>query len=194
MQRRDPKDPTAFLSSLADNGPTNVADWLPDDYEAPEVETPPIAELEAKPELSAADIEGYKRIDAALLELKEKEAAAREKNPATFGKAGAVERFETVEAYFKDGNPKPLSHRLGEPNYERRVSDKTKRLVKKRDGNCCLVCGSTRQLEVDHRIALMNGGDNSVDNLGTLCDDCHNKKTRYDYSIRKRRKKEVSRR
>ena len=101
-------------------------------------------------------------------------------------------RFKTVEAYFKDGNPNPLSHRLGEPNYDRNVTSKTKQEVKARDGNCCLVCGSTYQLEVDHRIALMNGGDNSIDNLGTLCDSCHNAKTRYDYAIRKRRQKEAA--
>ena len=54
-----------------------------------------------------------------------------------------VKRFATVEKYFSDGNPNPLSHRRGLPNYERDVSEKTKKEVKKRDGNCCLVCGST---------------------------------------------------
>ena len=102
-----------------------------------------------------------------------------------------VQRFATVEDYFNDGNPNPLSHRRGLGNYDRGVSEKTKREVKERDGGCCLVCGSTYQLEVDHRIALMNGGDNSKDNLSTLCDSCHNKKTRLDYSIRKRRQKEA---
>jgi len=105
-----------------------------------------------------------------------------------------VKRFATVEAYFSDGNPNPLSHRRGLPNYERDVSEKTKREVKKRDGNCCLVCGSAYQLEVDHRIARMNGGDNSKKNLGTLCDSCHNKKTRLDYKIRKQRRKEAGKR
>ena len=92
-----------------------------------------------------------------------------------------VKRFATVEDYFAAGNPNPLSHRRGLRNYDRDVSEKTKKEVKKRDGNCCLVCGSTRQLEVDHRIALMNGGDNSKGNLGTLCDSCHNKKTRLGF-------------
>ena len=54
-----------------------------------------------------------------------------------------VQRFATVEAYFSDGNPNPLSHRRGLRNYERDVSEKTKKEVKKRDGGCCLVCGST---------------------------------------------------
>ena len=80
-----------------------------------------------------------------------------------------------------------------ESESNRRQSERARdsRQVKARDGGCCLVCGSTVKLEVDHRIALMNGGDNSIDNLGTLCDECHNEKTRYDYAIRKRRKKEV---
>ena len=104
-----------------------------------------------------------------------------------------VKRFESVEAYFKDGNPNPLSHRKGLPNFKRRVSDNKKDKVKERDGGCCLVCSSRKQLEVDHRIALMNGGDNSMENLGTLCDDCHNEKTRYDWSIQKRRKKQTPR-
>jgi len=102
-----------------------------------------------------------------------------------------VKRFKTVEAYFSDGNPKPLSHRRGLRNYKRDVSEKTKKEVKKRDGNCCLVCGSTYQLEVDHKIALMNGGGNGKENLATLCDSCHNKKTRLDYKIRKQRQKEA---
>ena len=105
-----------------------------------------------------------------------------------------VKRFATVEVYFSDGNPNPLSHRRGLPNYKRDVSEKTKKEVKDRDGGCCLVCGSKRHLEVDHRIALMNGGDNSKDNLGTLCDSCHNAKTRLDYKIRKQRRKVAAKR
>ena len=105
-----------------------------------------------------------------------------------------VKRFATVEDYFSNGNPNPLSHRRGLPNYKRDVSERTKKEVKKRDGNCCLVCRSTYQLEVDHKIAMMNGGDNSKDNLGTLCDSCHNTKTRLDYKIRKQRRKEAAKR
>ena len=105
-----------------------------------------------------------------------------------------VQRFATVEDYFAAGNPNPLSHRRGLPNYKRDVSEKTKKEVKKRDGNCCLVCGSTYQLEVDHKIALMNGGGNGKENLATLCDSCHTKKTRLDYKIRKQRQKQAGKR
>ena len=100
-----------------------------------------------------------------------------------------VKRFESVEAYFKDANPNPLTYRQGEPNFERSVSLRTKNKVKERDGGCCLVCGSTIQLEVDHRIALSNGGDNSMENLGTLCHDCHTIKSKLDGSVRRKRKK-----
>jgi len=35
----------------------------------------------------------------------------------------------------------------------------------------------------------MNGGDNSEAKLGPLCNSCHTAKTRYDWSIKKRRRK-----
>ena len=100
-----------------------------------------------------------------------------------------VQRFKTVEAYFKAGNPHPLTHRFGELSFGRDVSNSRRLAIIERDGGCCLVCGSTIDLEVDHRIALMNNGDNSDENLGTLCDECHKEKTRYDWSIQRRRRK-----
>ena len=165
-----------------------------------EVESEPVAEQKlsdseskkkwreaAKADLLEKKLFREKLINERYIELE----AARKAQPI---KTGNAKRFETIEAYFKDGNPKPISHRLGLPRYERRVSNSTKQKVKNRDGNCCLVCGSTINLEVDHRIALMNGGDNEINNLGTLCDDCHNKKTRLDYRVRKQREKEALRR
>ena len=100
-----------------------------------------------------------------------------------------VTQFASVEDYYAAGNPRLLSHRRGLPNFKRDVSERTKKQVKEHCGNCCEVCGSTRQLEVDHKIALMNGGSNIASNLGVLCDSCHTKKTRLDYKIRKQRQK-----
>ena len=73
--------------------------------------------------------------------------------------------------------------------YERDVSQSLKQKVKQRDDNRCVICGSTTKLEVDHRRALMNGGNNSFGNLGTLCDDCHTEKTKHDNSLRRKREK-----
>lgn len=56
-----------------------------------------------------------------------------------------------------------------------------------RDGWKCIVCGSAGPLELDHARALMNGGDNSLENLHTLCHDCHVAKTRLDFALRRHR-------
>ena len=156
----------------------------------------------------AEQAEAYEKAVAIAAELERKEQLREEQQAvrqAALDKIGStpatepsdqvssepVKRFATVEDYFSNGNPNPLSHRRGLPNYKRDVSEQTKKEVKKRDGNCCLVCGSTYQLEVDHKIALMNGGGNGKENLATLCDSCHTKKTRLDYKIRKRRQHEA---
>ena len=56
-----------------------------------------------------------------------------------------------------------------------------------RDNWRCVVCGSEGPLELDHARALMNGGDNTLENLHTLCHDCHVAKTRLDFALRRHR-------
>ena len=51
------------------------------------------------------------------------------------------------------------------------------REAKDRDNYRCVLCGSTENLETDHIIELSRGGSNDFDNLQTLCNDCHEKKT-----------------
>jgi 5-methylcytosine-specific restriction endonuclease McrA len=46
--------------------------------------------------------------------------------------------------------------------------------VLKRDG-CCVRCGSTEDLEVDHVTPVSAGGETTPDNLRTLCAGCHRK-------------------
>ena len=48
--------------------------------------------------------------------------------------------------------------------------------VFKRDNYCCVKCGSTKNLEVDHKVSLANGGTNKMANLQTLCQDCNRRK------------------
>ena len=48
--------------------------------------------------------------------------------------------------------------------------------VFKRDNYCCVKCGSTKNLEVDHKVSLANGGTNEMANLQTLCQDCNRRK------------------
>jgi 5-methylcytosine-specific restriction endonuclease McrA len=47
-----------------------------------------------------------------------------------------------------------------------------------RDEYACTECGDEQRLECHHMTALYLGGDNSLDNLQTLCHDCHRQKHR----------------
>ncbi len=49
--------------------------------------------------------------------------------------------------------------------------------VLQRDENKCMVCRSSKNLQVDHILALSSGGKNEVNNCITLCRACHEKKT-----------------
>lgn len=51
------------------------------------------------------------------------------------------------------------------------------REAKARDNYQCVLCGATENLETDHIIELSRGGSNDLDNLQTLCETCHDKKT-----------------
>ena len=53
-----------------------------------------------------------------------------------------------------------------------------RRVVLDRDGWRCRVCGRAGILECDHRVPLVRGGTNSLDNLQSLCKSCHIAKTR----------------
>jgi 5-methylcytosine-specific restriction endonuclease McrA len=58
-----------------------------------------------------------------------------------------------------------------------------------RDDNACRSCGSKESLEVDHIIPVALGGYEDLDNLQTLCYDCHKKKTVQDNEKVRRVKK-----
>jgi ATP-dependent helicase IRC3 len=60
-------------------------------------------------------------------------------------------------------------------NDEIELTEETKKLVKKRDGNRCLCCGQekSRLLQVDHIKPRYYGGAHSLDNLQTLCRQCN---------------------
>jgi hypothetical protein len=46
--------------------------------------------------------------------------------------------------------------------------------VIERDNHRCVECGSDYNLEVHHIKPIKDGGNNSLRNLQTLCEDCHN--------------------
>ena len=61
-----------------------------------------------------------------------------------------------------------------------KLSPSKKRAVIERDGRRCVKCESTFNLEVDHIVPILEGGDCEFDNLQTLCRKCHHHKTRCD--------------
>ena len=84
-----------------------------------------------------------------------------------------------------NGNDNPSVNRMmmsGRGTTKRSVSETKKKFVAANQNWLCGDC--KRQLpawfEVDHVIALHNGGSNEVSNLVALCRDCHGKKTAMD--------------
>ena len=62
------------------------------------------------------------------------------------------------------------------PNKRKPIPKSVREAVFKRDNYCCVKCGSTKNLEVDHKVSLANGGTNEMANLQTLCQDCNRRK------------------
>ena len=62
------------------------------------------------------------------------------------------------------------------PTKRKPIPKAVREAVFKRDNYCCVKCGSTKNLEVDHKVSLANGGTNHIDNLQTLCQDCNRRK------------------
>ncbi len=56
------------------------------------------------------------------------------------------------------------------------VSSEKRAAVLDRDGLACLRCGSQTELSIDHIKPLSCGGDNSLENLQTLCKACNSAK------------------
>lgn len=58
-----------------------------------------------------------------------------------------------------------------------KVTNKMRFAIYRRDGNRCLKCGRTRNLEIDHIIPIAKGGKSNFDNLQTLCHRCNAEKS-----------------
>lgn len=65
---------------------------------------------------------------------------------------------------------------------KRRVTPRMKREVAARAGWKCERCGEvvSANFEIDHKVPIFRGGDNSTANLQCLCPDCHRTKTEDD--------------
>lgn len=102
------------------------------------------------------------------------------------GQTEAFDRQAGVEVYFARHNA-ALTETPHTENTPRKFSWVQKVTAFDRDGWKCVVCSSEERLEMDHAVALMNGGENEIHNLYALCHDCHVVKTRMDRALKKRR-------
>lgn len=67
-----------------------------------------------------------------------------------------------------------LRRNLSQEQLKRRpLPAAVKGAVDLRDGRKCQACGSTRWIHYHHRVPLAAGGDNTPENLVTLCSSCH---------------------
>ena len=62
------------------------------------------------------------------------------------------------------------------PTKRKQTPKSVREAVFKQDNYRCVKCGSTKNLEVDHKVSLANGGTNHISNLQTHCRDCNRRK------------------
>ena len=81
--------------------------------------------------------------------------------------------FLKIDKFGKD--MKYLYHDIN-PTKRKHIPKAIREAVFKRDNYRCVKCGSTKNLEVDHKVPLANGGTNEMANLQTHCRDCNRRK------------------
>ncbi len=101
--------------------------------------------------------------------------------------ADSQTKTRSASDYFRAKNENAGALDCGVVIHARNVDVSTKRAVRKRDGNRCVICGSKVKLEVDHARGLQNGGTNDLSNLALLCGVHHAEKTKYDSSLKRKR-------
>ena len=53
------------------------------------------------------------------------------------------------------------------------IPNALRKAVYRRDGYRCALCDSTKYIQIHHCVPRGKGGTNSIQNLITLCSDCH---------------------
>lgn len=57
-----------------------------------------------------------------------------------------------------------------------RKYDRLRQEALSRDGFCCVYCGTTENLTIDHQLPLSRGGTNNLENLVACCQSCNSSK------------------
>ena len=68
---------------------------------------------------------------------------------------------------------KHLLKRELKKKYPRKTNPDARAKAIERDSHKCVICGSSERLEVHHKKYRSDGGSDDMDNLVTLCAQCH---------------------
>ena len=63
-----------------------------------------------------------------------------------------------------------------EPKRSRKIPGNLRTQIYERDEYCCVKCGSRKSLAIDHIKPFSLGGENTLENLQTLCRSCNSRK------------------
>ena len=96
--------------------------------------------------------------------IKRRIAASGPVKLTKFASSGYLERYVAK----KKGDKEPWASRY--------VSAAMRQEILNRDNHCCIECGSTKNLEIDHIVPVSKGGDGRRENLQTLCRSCNRSK------------------
>ena len=91
------------------------------------------------------------------------------------------EALKIHDKYYKEAEPvikitKKKSKYSQDKEMYRRQFKQNRLIVLVLDGQKCRECGSTDRLHVHHVKEKSKGGTNDINNLITLCNDCHKEK------------------
>lgn len=104
-------------------------------------------------------------------------------DPAVHQKISESKKGARNAMYNKLGEQNP-NWKGGKITYRGAGWQSIRKQAKRRDGNKCVKCSSTKQLEVHHIVPYRFTQDNSLENLITLCHVCHAKAEQGSYPLR----------
>jgi hypothetical protein len=91
---------------------------------------------------------------------------------AGFISNGDTDSAEPVEQVATPAQQRAKANGFG----SRHISDEVKRVVWQRDRGCCQECGSTDDIEYDHKHPVSKGGTSEEGNIQLLCRPCNRRK------------------